>query len=157
MRWKIIKKFKKIIFIIFSIFLICSIFFTPKKICSTKDDVRIDRIVYNIQFESGKDGYNRIEIENYNLDEIVACISKYKSHLTLSRATGYKLKNSEIELFLTVNGKGKHIVLGNINYEVSNYGKMRRNIFNANGLKKELKQLLKLDKLKGDIHYEEIY
>lgn len=87
----------------------------------------------------------------------MACISKYKSHLTLSRATGYKLKNSEIELFLTVNGKGKHIVLGNINYEVSNYGKMRRNIFNANGLKKELKQLLKLDKLKGDIHYEEIY
>ena len=87
----------------------------------------------------------------------MACISKYKSHLTLSRATRYKLKNSEIELFLTVNGKGKHIVLGNINYEVSNYGKMRRNIFNANGLKKELKQLLKLDKLKGDIHYEEIY
>lgn len=151
------KKFKKIIILIFSVFLICFMFFAPKKICSKKDNVRIDRIVYNIQFESEENEYNRIEIENYDSDKIVACISKYKSHLTLSRSTGYQLKNSEMELFLTVNGKGKHIVLGNINYEISNYGRMRRNIVNANELKKKLKQLLKLDELKGDRHYEEIY
>ncbi len=143
--------------IIFSVFLICSIFFTPKKICSKNDNVRIDRIVYNIQFGSEKNEYNRIEIDNYDFDDIVDCISKYKSYIALSRSKGYQLRNSEMELFLTVNGKGKHIVLGNINYETSNYGKMRKNIVNANELKKELKQLLKLDELKGDRHYEEIY
>ncbi len=143
------KKFRIIIIIFLSI-LILSVFFAPKKICNKIDNVRIDRIVYNNHFGTGKSEYNRMEVEIFDSNKIVDCISKYKSHLTLLRATGYLLKDSEIEVFLTINGKGKHIVLGNINYETFNYGNLRRNIINANQLKRELELLLELDNLKGE-------
>lgn len=149
-----VKKFKILITIFLSI-LILFVLFAPKKICDKNDVIRIDRIVYNKQFGSGTSDYDRIEIENFNSDDVIDCISKYKSHLTLLRAIGYQLKDSEIEVFLTTNRKGIHIVLGNINYETSNYGELKRNIIDADDLKKELKQLLQLDDLKGERNYED--
>ncbi len=151
------KKLKKIMLILFSVFLVFSIIFYPKRICSEKDNIRIDRIVYNSKFNTEGDEYNRIEVTDYDFDEVVNCISKYKSYLTLSRATGYQLKNSEIEIFLFVNGKSRNIVLGNINYVTGNYGKLKRTIVNADELKRELTVLLELDKLKGDKEYEKNY
>lgn len=147
------KKYKVIIIFLFIILILY--FFLPKNICEKSDSIRIDRIVYNNQFGSDANEYNRIEIKNFNSVEIIECISTYKSYLTLISATGYQLKNSEIEVFLTINGKGKHIVLGSINYEIWSNGMLRRNIIDANTLTKELKSLLKLNNLKGDMSNEE--
>lgn len=140
---KVEKKYRIIaIILLFFIVLFCS--FLPKNICKNSDNIRIDRIVYNSQFKSNKNEYNRIEIEKFDSDAIVECISDYKSYLTLTRATGYQLKDSEIEVFLTINGKGKHIVLGNVNYEIWNNGLLRRNIIDANTLNEKIKILLNL-------------
>lgn len=149
------KKLKTII-IVFLAIVFFSILFSPRKICSDNGNVRIDRIVYNKQFGSGESNYDRIEIENYDPDEIIKCISKYKSYFTLSRSSGYSLEKSEIEVFFVSNRKSKQIVLGTINCE-NHSGGLRRNIINADELKKELELLLELPKLKGEEHDEENY
>lgn len=136
------------IFIILLIIFAFSVPFMPRAICNKQDDIRIDRIVYNSHF-GADDEYDRLEIVDYDSEKIIECISKYKSCLTLVRANGYQINDSELEISLSVNGKGKYIVLGNINYVNGGNGSFKRSILNHDELKEELEILLKLPEVTG--------
>ncbi len=132
--------------IIVAFALVCTIIysFVPRKILNTTDDVRIEYIIYNYQFdiENADAKECRIELKGFEANKVIACLSKYKSCLTLNSNNGYAVKDSMLEVHINVNGKSKSVVLGNVNFESKGNGSLKRTILNPDKLLVELLEIL---------------
>lgn len=140
-------KSKKIyIYYICIILTILSVFclLYPTNIVEDCDDIKIVRIMYNPNYNVNSEEITTYVVEEnkYNNQEILKCLYKYKEQKTLMKSKGYQMKNMKLDILLNVNGKSKHIVLGNNSYTSESYGGFKRRIINDVELLDELEKII---------------
>ncbi len=131
------------VIIILALVIIC--FFMPQRLVNPNEDAKIHFIMYNTEFGNDSSANGRVEIKEYDSEKILEILGRYKSHLTLSRTRGYQLKDSKLEIYLSIGGKSKEIVLGNINFERRSQGFFKRKIINPDKLLAELLEVTETD------------
>ncbi len=137
------KKKSMIISLIIAILLIGGgIYFYPKPIIDDFEGTSIVSIEYNPYF--GEDKLDLKKISNYNEREILQCIDQYKRIPSLSRSSGYSISDTQLIIVLQDDNGMNMILLGNGNYFDGSHGQPRFIIRHADGLRKNLLELLEI-------------
>lgn len=83
--------------------------------------------------------------EGFDQEAILAYLSTCKERRTIHTMLNYMLGDVEFDIWLSENGKSKHVMLGNLNYSYRDTGSLKHAILNAEQVKAELREILGLD------------
>lgn len=106
--------------------------FTPRRIVNKSDDIDGLRVTYH---------YTEIPV---NQDDTIEVLSKYNAIATIRNVAPYETAKVDFEIDIIANCKPIHIVLGEFNMWYESGDGYENDILDAEHLKEELKNVLKL-------------
>ena len=138
-------KYRRLLIALLGFIVLCVVgiaLFSSRPIIKNPDSVQYMWIQYNPYVNQDID--NVIEVNDYDSERILDCLSRYKEHRTLSREKSYCLGDVEIKITIVLEDGMKQILLGNINYSSGGYGKFKWEISDYDKLLLELKSYIDL-------------
>lgn len=115
--------------------------FRPIPVVHNAEEAMIYFIRYNC---NGEDDLVLID-EGFDQEAILAYLSTCRERRTIHTMLNYMLGDVEFDIWLSENGKSKHVMLGNLNYSYRDTGSLKHEILNAEQVKAELREILGLD------------
>lgn len=140
------KKRKIIITIVLILILVvvCIVAFQPRPVVPKQDNLTIGYILLITN-----EGRDSVLVEGYDEKEILSYLQTCTERRTLERAQTYLRGYVDLEIYIHNTGSGKSfskdILLGEINYSYTDWGRAKFRINDAEQVKSELMEMLGID------------